>query len=99
MEYEPTSTAAVIGVCADDSSASQGKRDPRVARKLTIGLEPFAWEALEQEAARLGVSIEELASYGVLYYLADGDSGRIARRLPPHPFGELHPLGKLLGGD
>ncbi len=99
MEYEPTSTAAVIDVCADDSSATDGRRDLRVPRRLTIGLEPFAWEALEREAARLNVSVEELASYGVLYYLADGDSGRIARRLPaPHPLGEPHPLGKLLGG-
>ncbi len=74
MEYEPTSTAAVIDVCADDSSVSDGERELRVARRLTIGLEPFAWEALEQEAARLKVSIEELASFGVLYYLADGDT-------------------------
>ncbi len=100
MEWEPTSTAVVIDVCADDSSASDSGRELRVARRLTIGLEPFAWEALEQEAARLKVSVEELASYGVLYYLADGDSGRIARRLPEsHPLGEPHPLGKLLGGD
>jgi hypothetical protein len=100
VEYEPTSTAAVIDVCADDSAAPDGERDLRVARRLTIGLEPFAWEALEQEAARLKVSIEVLASYGVLYDLADGDSGRIARRLPVrHPLGEPHPLGKLLGGD
>ncbi len=44
----------------------------------------------------LGVSVEELASYAVLYYLADGDSGRIARRLPPPRPGEPHPLGRLL---
>jgi hypothetical protein len=100
VEYEPTSTAAVIGMCADDSSVSDDNRDRRVVRRLTLGLEPFAWEALEQEAARLEVSIEELASFGVLYYLADGDSGRIARRLPAaHPLEEPHPLGKLLGGD
>jgi len=98
VECEPTSTATVIGMCPDDSSETDGGRDVRVARRLTIGLEPFAWEALEQEAARLKVSVEELASFGVLYYLADGDSGRIARRLPaPHPLGEPHPLGKLLG--
>jgi hypothetical protein len=90
----------VISVSADRKAGSkiEGGRDPRTAHTLTIGLEPFAWEALEQEAARLGVSIEELASFSVLYYLADGDSGRIARRLPAtHPLGEPHPLGKLLG--
>lgn len=96
MECEPTST--VIGVCTDDSDSSKtsGERDPCVVRGLTIGLEPFAWEALKREAARLEVSIEELASYAVLYYLADGDSGRIARRLPPRRPGEPHPLGRLL---
>jgi hypothetical protein len=95
VEWEPTSTVTVIGVCADDNPEARGKR---VARRLTIGLEPFAWEALEEEAARLEVSIAELASFAVLYYLADGDSGRIARRLPaPHRLGEPHPLGKLLG--
>ncbi len=97
MECEPTST--VIGVCADDSPKISSERDARVERRLTIGLEPFAWEALEQESAKLKVSIEELASFAVLYYLADGDSGRIARRLPTtHPLGEPHPLGKLLRG-
>ena len=96
MECEPTST--VIGVCPDDSPNVSSKPDTRVARRLTIGLEPFAWEALEQEAARLEVSVEELASFAVLYYLADGDSGRISRRLPLllHPLGEPHPLRKLL---
>jgi hypothetical protein len=38
---------------------------------------------MASEAARLGVSLEELASFAVLYYLADLDSGRIARQLPP----------------
>ncbi len=98
MEWEPTSTVTVIGVCADDNQEASGKRDARVARRLTIGLAPFAWEALEEEAAKQGVSTAELASFAVLYYLADGDSGRIARRLPEsHRLGEPHPLGKLLG--
>jgi hypothetical protein len=67
--------------------------------RLTVDLDPFAWEALEEESAQLGVPLEELASFAVLYYLADRDSGRIARRLPRSgSFGEPHPLGKLLGG-
>lgn len=82
-------------MCADDSPQASGEHDARVARRLTIGLDAFAWEALEQEAAKLNVSIAELASFAVLYYLADGDSGRIARRLP-HRLEEPHPLGKLL---
>jgi hypothetical protein len=31
----------------------------------------------------MGVSVEELVSYAVLYYLADHDSGRLARRIVP----------------
>lgn len=49
---------------------------------VTLELDRFAGEALAGEAAALGVSIEELATFAVLYYLADLDSGRIARRLP-----------------
>jgi hypothetical protein len=48
-----------------------------------LRLGEFAREALAEESARLGVSSEELASFSVMYYLADFDSGRIARRRPP----------------
>jgi hypothetical protein len=47
---------------------------------LTVRLEGFAREALERESARLGVPAQDLASFAVMYYLADVDSGRIARR-------------------
>lgn len=57
-------------------------RERIVPRVMDVHLEGFALEALEEEAARLGVSVEELAAFSVLYYLADLDSGRIARRLP-----------------
>jgi hypothetical protein len=49
---------------------------------LTLRLDGFAWKALEEESAQMGVSIEELATFAVLYYLADVDSGRIARGIP-----------------
>ena len=51
----------------------------------TIGLRlgESATDALVAEAERLGVSTEELANFSVLYYLADLDSGRIARTIPP----------------
>ena len=52
-------------------------------RSLAVSLRPFAWEALELESARLGTSEEELVAYAVAYYLADLDSGRVARELPP----------------
>lgn len=35
--------------------------------------------ALFEESDRLGVSVEDLASFAVMYYLADLDSGRISR--------------------
>jgi hypothetical protein len=49
------------------------------ARKVTLRFDGFAWDAITQEADRLGISREELARFSVLYYLADLDSGRIAR--------------------
>jgi hypothetical protein len=49
---------------------------------VTLRLEGFAWEALAQESARMGVAVEDVAAFAVLYYLADADSGRVARRIP-----------------
>jgi hypothetical protein len=51
-------------------------------RTLTVDVGTFALQALEEQSALQGVSVEELASFSVLYYLADSDSGRISRRLP-----------------
>jgi hypothetical protein len=51
-------------------------------RKLMLKLDDFAWEAIQDESAELGISAEELIAFSVLYYLADRDSGRIARRIP-----------------
>jgi hypothetical protein len=97
VRCEPTST--VISLCAEPGPGGSGELDSRAARELKLGLDTFGLEALEAEAARLGVSAEELARHAVLYYLADGDSGRISRRPPlrPEP-GQRHPLGELLGG-
>ena len=104
VQCEPTSTA--IPLCAELSPDGSSELDPRATRELKLDLGTFGREALEAEAARLGVSPEELARHAVLYYLADSDSGRISRRLPPapqpnqpHPLGEQpNPLGKLLDG-
>lgn len=46
---------------------------------MTVELDGFAAEAIGEEAARLGVPVDELVSFSVMYYLADIDSGRIAR--------------------
>jgi hypothetical protein len=53
---------------------------------VTVQLEGFAAEAIDEEAGRLGVSVDELVSFSVLYYLADVDSGRIARKIIPSPY-------------
>jgi hypothetical protein len=59
----------------------------REDRGVTVRLDGFAREAVEEESARLGVSVDDLVAFAVLYYLADIDSGRIARRISssPHP--------------
>lgn len=50
-------------------------------RSVALRLDGFAREAIDEEATRLGVSAEELVTFSMLYYLADVDSGRIARRI------------------
>jgi hypothetical protein len=62
---------------------SQGVREDRA---VTVRLEGFAWEALDEESAKLRVPVEDLVAYAVLYYLADVDSGRIARRITRDQF-------------
>ena len=52
---------------------------------MAVQLDGFAAEATGEEAARLGISVEELVSFSVLYYLADVDSGRIARQIAESP--------------
>ena len=49
---------------------------------ITLELDEFAWSALVQEAEAMGLSVEELGTFALLYYLADRDSGRTARRTP-----------------
>jgi hypothetical protein len=51
-------------------------------RELMLKLDDFTWEAIQEESAELGIAVEELIAFSVLYYLADRDSGRIARRIP-----------------
>lgn len=48
---------------------------------MAVQLDGFAAEAAGEEAARLGISVEELVSFSVLYYLADVDCGRITRQV------------------
>jgi hypothetical protein len=56
-------------------------------KQMTIELEGFTAEVIDQEADRLGISAERLVAFSVLYYLADVDSGRIAGRVAKGPLG------------
>jgi hypothetical protein len=58
----------------------------REQRGLTLQLDSFARETIDEEATRLGVPAEELITFAVLYYLADLDSGRIARQISTSPY-------------
>ncbi|HLH14073.1 MAG TPA: hypothetical protein VKV16_04740 [Solirubrobacteraceae bacterium] len=58
------------------------------AREVSVTLRGFAGEALANESERAGVPAEELVAFALLYYLADVDSGRIARRIARSPYPE-----------
>lgn len=72
MECDPTPGKS-------QTTADTGSCD---GHRVSLKLDTFAWEALTEQSSELGVSIEELISFSVLYYIADIDSKRIARRLP-----------------
>jgi hypothetical protein len=57
-------------------------RRTRSCAKVEFALDGFAAEAVEQQAGDFEVTVEDLVGFAVLYYLADVDSGRIARTVP-----------------
>jgi hypothetical protein len=77
--FDRTQTSATKPESAHDACA-------RTARKLTLELDDFAWESISEEAAREGLTVEELVGYALLYYLADADSGRVARQVSRSPY-------------
>lgn len=72
-------------------SPTRDDRQPQKGRRVAVQLDGFAAEAIDEEADRLGVSVEELVSFSVLYYLADIDSGRIARKIITSPYPNRDP--------
>ena len=71
------------------SGISFGESEPLHAEhSVTLRISGFAWEAIEQESERQGVSVEELLAFAVMYYLADSDSGRIARQVARSPYAD-----------
>jgi hypothetical protein len=73
MECDPTPGRLQA---SDRDGAGEGRR-------LELLLDTFAWEMLAEQSTELGVSVEELVSFSVLYYIADLDSKRIARKIFP----------------
>lgn len=53
-----------------------------MGEQVTIEFGEFAWARLKGEAVKQEVSVESLVRHAVLYFLADVDSGRIARQVP-----------------
>lgn len=83
-DLPPESPGSPEGGRAEDLERGRAG-DPRgigEQHALTLQLGDFAHDTIDEEAARLGISVEELATFAVLYYLADMDSGRIAREIP-----------------
>jgi hypothetical protein len=66
-------------------AAGRGGECERVPDRPSVVLHPgpFLNAALIEESARLGVTVEELVTFAVLYYLADPDGRRVAREIPP----------------
>jgi hypothetical protein len=63
-----------------------GRQPAGATHSVTLRMGEFAWEAIEQESARQGVSVEEMLAFAAMYYLADADSGRIAREISRSPY-------------
>jgi hypothetical protein len=70
------------GGMGDKAGQSRLGGTNKTSRELMFRLDDFTWNAVTEESLRLGVSAEDLARFSLLYYLADLDSGRVARRIP-----------------
>jgi hypothetical protein len=65
--------------------SAEGQGSALTGERLELRLDSFAAQALKVECERLSLSPQELAEFAIAYYLADLDSGRIARKLPRRP--------------
>jgi hypothetical protein len=66
--------------------ARRGHQDGRGEHNLKLRLDGFAWQAIAEESSSLEVSVEDFIAFAVLYYLADVDSGRVARQIVRSPY-------------
>lgn len=83
VEWEVSAIERRVRITGTSQEAASGVGD---GSSLNVPMDAFAWDAVEEESARLGVSVEELVAFAVLYYLADVDSGRVARRITGSPY-------------
>lgn len=91
LRGESSMASAVRTAClyylADRDAGRPAWRAPRFERGSqhtpgpTIELDCTTWRKLVDEAERQGVSPEALGAHALLYFLADLDSGLLARRL------------------
>ena len=47
---------------------------------VDVEFDEFGWELVKEEAARQGVTVEELVRHATLHFLSEGDSDRLSRR-------------------
>jgi hypothetical protein len=60
----------------------EGRESLRGGPSIVLDPGEFLRETVAEEATRLGVTVEELVTFAVLYYLADLDGERVARVVP-----------------
>jgi hypothetical protein len=53
----------------------------RTATEIEFCIDAAVWTELGAEAARQGIGREELLQHAALFFLADRDAGRVARRV------------------
>jgi hypothetical protein len=71
---------------AEGEAPASDDRQPPSRARIELELDGFAASAVEEQAADLGVQVEDIVGFSVLYYLADLDSGRIAREVTASPY-------------
>jgi hypothetical protein len=74
-------SGARAGRTADRAKAESRDACPAPDGTISLQIDSLAWQELAREAELHSLAPEELASFAILYYLADVDSGRIARRI------------------
>jgi hypothetical protein len=67
-------------------ASAEQRRGPQGERSVALRMEAFAWQAIEEQCDSLGVALEDFIAFAIQYYLADVDSGRVARQIARSPY-------------